>query len=163
MWCIIEMQGYSTQEYLFLPKEVFLTSKDGNKKFLVRLPKDFNEFSKTDRNRIIWTTSKYHHIPWPIGNCELDSLQTTLKAETSKYNFILTKGAEKATYLSSLLNRTVIDLTFYGCPSIRKENAETPCGIHLTQKNTHCAVASARFIKNWLDGNRHIREIFETA
>lgn len=159
MYCIIELQGYSTKELGLLPKEVFLLSENSSHKYLIKPPKEIELFSPADKKIIEWNSFRYHHLPWPCGNVALGDFLIDIKERTKNYKFIICKGAEKAAYLSKVLNRNITDITFYGCPSIRKNLAIAPCGIHFN-KNTHCARSSAFQIKNYIDGQQHLKNLF---
>jgi hypothetical protein len=159
MYCIVELQGYSTKEFSLLPKEVFLFAENESHKYFIKPPKPIESFSHEDKKTIEWSSFKYHHLPWPAGNITLGDFLIDIKERTAKYKFILCKGAEKATYLTKILNRVVIDLTFYGCPSIRIKFAAAPCALHFS-RNTHCARASAFQIRDFIDGQPHIKKLF---
>lgn len=157
--CIVELQGYTTQELGLIPKEVFLLAENNSHKYFIKPPKTFHTFSSADKKTIEWSSFKYHHLPWPGGSIDLGSFLEDIKERTSNYKYILCKGSEKAAYLTKILNRTVTDVTFYGCPSIRKNSCIAPCGLHFS-KNTHCARASAYQIKEFIDGQSHFKKLF---
>jgi hypothetical protein len=159
-YCIVELQGYSTKEYSLLPKEVFLCSENESHKYFIKPPKDIEKFSPADKKIIDWNSFKYHHLPWPCGTITLGDFVLDIKERVAKYKFIICKGAEKATYLTKILNRPVTDITFYGCPSIRKKPAAAPCGLHFNKKNTHCARASAIQIKEFIHGQPAVKKLF---
>lgn len=158
-YCIVELQGYTTKELSLIPKEVFLCAEDATHKYFIKPPKAFETFSPEDKKTIEWSSFRYHHLAWPAGTISLGDFLLDINKRTSNYKFILCKGFEKAAYLSRILNRKVIDVTFYGCPSIRKNSAAAPCGLHFS-KNTHCARSSAFQIKDFLDGQQHIKKLF---
>jgi hypothetical protein len=159
MYCIIDLQGYSTKELAFLPKEVFLCAENASHKYFIKPPKPFESFTQSDQKVIEWNSFRYHHLPWPAGNITLGDFAIDIKERTSKYKFILCKGAEKAVYLSRILNRAVIDLTFYGCPSISKKVSASPCKLHFSN-NTHCARSSAFLLDDFINGQRHLKSLF---
>jgi hypothetical protein len=158
MYCIVEVQGYSTKELSFLPKEVFLCADEMTHKYFIKPPKALNDFTKNDQKVIEWNSFRYHHLPWPAGNIELGSFLLDIKARTSNYKFILCKGGEKAAYLTKILNRSVIDLTYYNFPSIRNIPG-SPCNLHFS-RNSKCAVVTAKFLKDYIDGQPHIKSLF---
>jgi hypothetical protein len=163
MYAIIELQGFSTTGFGFLPKEVFFWSKECSKRYIINPPQSLNKFSAKDKKVIVWNTHMYHNIPWGIGDISLKDFIEDIKALTCKYRFILTKGGEKAAYLSKLLNRRVFDLTFYGCPSIR--NCDTKiksCNAHYPYTK-NCAISSAAIIREFLNGQRNIEALFGRA
>jgi hypothetical protein len=151
MACVIELQGYCTKEHGFVPKEVFLICDSVEKKYTIRPIKPYNSFSIEDKKRIDWATRHYHFIPWSSGRFELGEFLRDINKVSSDIKFILSKGAEKVAYLSTILNRKVIDIGFYGCPSIRKIEL-TACPAHF-KSESNCAVTSGRFIFDWLNGH----------
>jgi hypothetical protein len=157
MACYIELQGYCTKEHGFVPKEVFLIADGLNKSYYIKAIKPYKTFTQQDRKTIDWATKCYHFIPWGAGNIELADFLVDINTIASEFNVILTKGPEKSAYLSTILNRAVVDLGFYGCPSIRKIE-KSACTAHFN-KDAHCAIASGKFIFGWLNGNRNVAKL----
>jgi hypothetical protein len=150
MHCVIELQGYTDCKQFFCPKEICLKAEDNEKHFVITPPVSLCALSEKDQKIINWATCRYHHIPWIIGAIDIDTAIHYLRKETIKYSHIVTKGKVKAAYLSRVLGRHVIDLTTHGCPSVRFGVTFEPCNAHFNKKNTHCALASARFIDGWI-------------
>jgi hypothetical protein len=148
MWCVIDVQGYATSEHVILPKEVVICSETSLEKFVIKPPKPLWEYEQKDKDRINWAQNKYHHIPFNYGDTEHDELNQLIYFSVAKYEKIFTKGREKATYLTNLLGREVIDLSNTQCPSIRKDVGPA-CAIH-TKQPAHCAEANAKFLKLWI-------------
>lgn len=157
MACVIELQGYCTKEHGFVPKEVFLISDSLEKYYAIKPIKPYKSFALEDRKTIDWATRHYHFIPWSTGKFELAEFLLDINKVSSNFNVIICKGPEKVAYLSSILNRSIVDLGFYGCPSIRKIE-KSACHTHFNRE-ANCAVASGRFIFDWLNGNPHVGEL----
>jgi hypothetical protein len=153
MACVIELQGYCTKEYGFVPKEVFLTSDTVQKYYVIKPIKSYKAFAPQDKKTIDWATRHYHFIPWSTGKIELAEFLVDINKVAEDFTAIFCKGYEKAAYLCSILNRPVIDLVYHGCPSIRKID-KSACSTHF-KKEANCAVASGKFIFDWLNGNRN--------
>lgn len=161
MSCIIELQGYCTKEFGLVPKEVYLCTDEVEKYYIIKPIKKFTEFSELDKKTINWATKQYHFIPWSSGNIELGDFILDIKEATSKFRIIISKGAEKVAYLSSILNRPVIDLGLYGCPSVKKAE-KSACPVHFTRQAT-CAVTGCQFLKNWLNGHADTAKLLGIA
>jgi hypothetical protein len=160
MYAIVEVQGYSTSECGFLPKEVYITCADGEHHFIILPPKPLQDFTEKDQKVITWNTRKYHNIPWAYGNVTMADFLVSINRLCKSFTTILSKGREKATYLSRILNRTVIDLSDYGFPSIRSsENKIKSCSAHYPP-TAHCAVSSAVLLRDFLNGQRNIEALF---
>jgi hypothetical protein len=157
MACVIELQGYCTKEHGFVPKEVFLVAGSLEKYYAISAIKPYKSFTQEDRKTIDWATRHYHYIPWSAGEFQLADFLLDINKVSSKFNIIICKGPEKVAYLSSILNRKIIDLGFYGCPSIRKIE-KIACPTHFNRE-ANCAVNSGRFLFDWLNGHPHVGEL----
>jgi hypothetical protein len=160
MTCVIELQGYCTKEHGFVPKEVFLICDSVEKKYTIRPIKPYNSFAIEDRKRIDWATRYYHFIPWSAGEFELGEFLADINDVSRDFNTILTKGPEKVAYLSTILNRKITDLGYYGCPSIRKIE-KSACPAHF-KSEANCAVASGKFLFDWLNGHPDAGALLES-
>jgi hypothetical protein len=152
MWCIVEVQGFSTSNAKFIPKElVFLDQKANLKTFLFKPPADVSKLTRKDYKTILWATRQYHMMNWSSGDMAYEQFEHILASETSKYSHILTKGRDKMKLLSKILNRPIIDMSIAQVPKYEALNSDA-CSFHYS-KTAHCAERNARSAAKSLDGH----------
>jgi hypothetical protein len=162
MWCIVEVQGFSTSNAKFIPKELVILDQDqGLKKFLFKAPMDISNVSHKDYKTILWATSKYHMLHWNSGDIDYQQLEHLLVSETSKYTHILTKGRDKMNFLSKILNRPIIDMSTARMPKYKALNSDA-CSFHYS-KAAHCAERNARAAAESLNGHPDFEFLLGTA
>jgi hypothetical protein len=152
MWCIVEVQGFSTSNAKFIPKElVFLDQNASLKKFLFKPPVAVANLTRKDYKTILWATRQYHMMQWNSGDIAYEQFENILSSETSKYTHILTKGRDKMVMLSKVLNRPIIDMSIARVPKYEALNSDA-CSFHYS-KTAHCAERNARSAAKSLDGH----------
>lgn len=151
MSCIIEVQGYAWEKCL-IPKEICVLINEKTHCFHIKHEKCFRTFPEKQRKIINWASKKYHGMSWDSGNITMLDAKIHIQALIANEPFVFTKGLEKARFLTEFLGCKTIELSKYGCPSIRKNEYKTDCGHHQST-NSRCAIDSARFLQKYIDGH----------
>lgn len=151
MSCVIEVQGYAW-ERCFIPKEICVLINKETHCFHIKAEKCFRSFPEKYRKIINWASKKYHGMPWESGNVNMTEAKIKIQALIAGETFVYTKGLEKARFLRDFLGCQIIELSKFGCPSLRKRDYKNECGHHQTP-NSHCAIDSARFLLDFLNGH----------
>jgi hypothetical protein len=154
MPCVIEVQGYAWEK-CFIPKEICLLINNETHCFHIKQENCFRSFPEKHRKIINWASKKYHGMSWESGNINLSAVKIKIQTLIAGEKFVFTKGLEKARFLREFLGCETIELTKYGCPSLRKRDYKNNCCHHETP-NSHCAIDSARFLQEFLHGHPDI-------
>lgn len=150
---IVDIQGF-TSNGEFIPKEIAILSKSGNKlqHYILEPPVSWNDLSKACKKEANWLLRHYHGLYWDSG-CgkfkETLALVTDILSPASK---IYVKGLRKKKYLENQINLPtsveVIDLIQY--PSLKTANfTHFTCFEHSSPYM--CALRNVFVIQNWLN------------
>jgi hypothetical protein len=94
-----------------------------------------------------------HNINWKDGDIPYSDLQTFLHREVSSAVAIYCFGYQKTNFISSLIRRTVIDITELGCPDptdISVSNISCTFACHNKFRYV-CALRAAHSFVQWLN------------
>jgi len=93
-----------------------------------------------------------HGCNWNDGFVPYSDLENVVHSEASSAVAIYCFGALKTEFISSLINRTVIDITQLGCPPIADIKLSTiSCTFACHNKSKHvCALRTAYSVAQWL-------------
>lgn len=94
-----------------------------------------------------------HGCNWNDGDVPYSELETVLFREASTAVAIYCFGLQKTNFISSLIERTVIDITQLGCPSLTSISIPTiSCTFACHNKCRHvCALRIAYSLADWLN------------
>jgi hypothetical protein len=94
-----------------------------------------------------------HGCNWNEGDVLYSELETVLHREASSAVAIYCFGPQKTHFVSSLIERTVIDITQLGCPLIAEISLPTiSCTFACHNKSKHvCALRTAYTLAQWLN------------
>jgi len=148
MACVVEVQGFCNGKN-FIPKEMCVLKGKDVHCFHIKCVKNISSVGEKERKMISWAANHYHGMSWDSGNFLIDEATQKVRDLIANEPCIYTKGREKALYLANTFNKKVIDLSLFGCPSIRKKEYKTNCPHHKTF-NSHCAVDSAKYLFEFL-------------
>ncbi|KAG8236942.1 hypothetical protein J437_LFUL016704 [Ladona fulva] len=78
---------------------------------------------------VTWLKENYHGLDKHSGDIEYSELGEIIRLYTNHFKNLFTKGAQKSSFLRSLLPRgvNVINLELYGCPSLKKLETREGC------------------------------------
>lgn len=166
---VIDIQGIKDRCNAFIPKEIAVASVDSDYSahWLVSPPHSYKSLPPSVKRQNTWLVDNYHGIEWSDGETTLRAIETVLKKIAVQADRILTRGAEKATYLAHLTDCFIINL---------EEDTEDPSFRHLPECETlcihhsllrkkkptyRCALNNAVKIKEWLRHSSRIDSLWE--
>ena len=92
-----------------------------------------------------------HGCNWNDGFVPYSDLENVVHCEASSAVAVYCFGPLKKEFISSLINRTVIDITKLGCPPIADINLSTISYTFACHKSKHvCALRTAYSVAQWL-------------
>ena len=156
---IIDIQGFSTDSGIFLPKEVAVTSLDNRilGHWIIQPPYNFYNLPSEIKIKNNWLTKYHHGIEWYEGETSLKTLQQYLRSVLKDAENIYTRGRDKATYLQLISARDIINLEENKkCPSFAKmETSGVVCHLHALHakreiKSYTCALSNVQKLRSWL-------------
>lgn len=146
---LVDFQGFKDNQNAFIIKELAfcdLVSENKWKHFTFRPPYPKSElFYKVIRANE-WCTRNLHGFKWEDGRVPYAELTNVLQTTTSNFKHVITKGQEKAKFLSSLLQRTVTDLE----KVLQGKLADLPDVYVPCTHGTRCALKGVRKMQNWV-------------
>lgn len=146
---IVEFQGFYGLHGEFLVKELAIVgvSNVQCEKILFTMPVNRHQLPCESIRQNDWLTRNFHHISFDEEGDDYENLVDILDGRTRNYTSVLTKGEEKAKFLSQLLNRDVHNVESFLEVSLRKlPDVEYKC-THFGE----CALKNAMKIKKWID------------
>ena len=149
---IVDIQDFTANNGDFIPKEISILSRNGEKleHFLLEPPYDWSQLNKSRRKESQWLLNNYHGLFWDSGFCPYSQTLENIQEKLSIASKIFVKGSRKKKYLHNKLNLSaeVIDLVQF--PSLKIGNTiNFSCFSHSSP--SICALRNVFVIKNWLD------------
>lgn len=149
---IVDMQGFTANNGDFVPKEIAILARNGEKlqHFILEAPYDWNNLSRTRQREAQWLLNNYHGLYWDSGSSSYTQTLENITSQLSKAIKIYVKGERKKKYLQNKLKLSVdvIDLVQY--PSLKNANTiNFSCFSH--SRPFICAMRNVFVIKKWLD------------
>lgn len=110
-----------------------------------------------DQRQNAWITKHLTHICWDDGEEPYENLVPFIKSCTSVGDCLYTKGTEKATFLTTLLNQDVYELGELGCPRperlMSSDHVFQCCHFnhnHRHRLSSHCAIKKCHVLVEWM-------------
>ena len=153
MSAIIEFQGFTDSEGNFIVKElaIIAVQKKCCNTWLFKLPQRLLTKESS------WLRNNYHGLTEYSGDVDYSDLESILHNYTKQFKYLLTKGAQKASFLTSLLPKgiCVANLELYGCPSLKKLTTNEGCLIEMHMDgNLQCARKNCFKLADWCEKNK---------
>ena len=93
-----------------------------------------------------------HGCNWNDGDIMYSELENILHRESSSAVAIYCFGAQKATFISTILQRTVINIVQLGCPQLAELAFSSVCYTFPCHwRSKYCAMRSAYAVARWLE------------
>lgn len=93
-----------------------------------------------------------HGCNWNDGDIMYSELENILHRESSSAVAIYCFGAQKATFISTILQRTVINIVQLGCPQLAElAFSSVCCTFPCHWRSKYCAMRSAYAVARWLE------------
>jgi len=90
-------------------------------------------------------------LNWDDGNIPYKKLATVLKEVVANFAHVYSKGQAKCSFLTALLQRTVLDLEEFKCPPVKDLKSIYTCTLPChRQTKFSCAAKSAHVFYGWL-------------
>lgn len=152
---VIDMQGFTDNDNLFIPKEVALVSLEEDwslAHWIVKPP--ISQYGLTHATRVKndWVTHNHHGLSWFRGTSDLKLVIIQLQKITKNADVIYTRGEKKWDFLVSILDSPVVNLTtdlrnpsFERMPAVGEK-----CAYHSKNKNFRCALNCALQVRRWI-------------
>lgn len=159
---VIEMQGFSDNDNVFIPKEIAVVSLDEGRALSHWIVKpSISQYGLLHATRVknTWVTHHHHGLSWFGGTSDLKLVVSELQKITKNADVVYTRGDRKWDYLVSILDTHVEDLavdlrnpSFEKMPAVREK-----CIYHAKNKNFRCALNCALRISHWiLEGEQNM-------
>ena len=95
--------------------------------------------------------SKENGLNWADGHIDYHELYTVLSEAVANYSHLYAYGVIKCAFLSALLQRPILNLEDFNCPSHENFVSEYRCYLQCHKyKNILCATANAHVYHDWL-------------
>lgn len=156
MSAIMDVQGFKTEDNIFIVKEVAILSNNQYHVFLIKAPFQFSYLTETEKRQVRWI-ERNRKIYWNSGDILYENL-TTLVAGYLEGKIVFCKGLEKVSWIRNIIGSSkVYNLEDKGCPSLIDlyskyysfENVFS-CIHH----STVCALKNILCLRNWCFDNR---------
>lgn len=149
---IVDIQGFTANNRDFIPKEIAVISRNGEKlqHYLLEPPYDWNQLNKSRQKETQWLLDNYHGLYWDSGFCDYSHTLHHIEDELSNASKIFVKGARKKKFLENNLNLSAIIIDLVQYPSLKLCNTiNFSCLSH--SPPFICALRNVFVIKYWLD------------
>ena len=108
-------------------------------------------FKEISRDEVRLNEAIDHGCNWNDGFVPYSDIENVVHGEASSAVAIYCFGPLKIEFISSLINRTVIDITQLECPPIADINLSTISCTFACHKSKHvCALRTAYSVAQWL-------------
>lgn len=95
--------------------------------------------------------SEENGLNWADGHVDYHELFTVLSEAVANYSHLYAYGAMKCAFLSTLLQRPILNLEDFSCPSHENFVSEYRCYLPCHRfKNVQCAATNAHAYHDWL-------------
>lgn len=156
MSAIVDVQGFKTEDNIFIAKEVAILSDNQYHTFLIKAPFQFSDLTETEKRQVRWI-ERNRKIYWNSGNIPYKNLRM-LVAGYLTGKTVFCKGLEKVSWIRDIIGTSkVYNLEDKGCPSLISlyskyysfENVFS-CINH----STVCALKNILCLRNWCLDNK---------
>ena len=95
--------------------------------------------------------SEENGLNWADGHVDYHDLFTVVSEAVANYSHLYAYGVKKCAFLSALLQRPILNLEDFGCPSHQDLVADYHCYLPCHRfKDVRCATANAHVYHDWL-------------
>lgn len=164
MSAIVDVQGFKTDDNVFIVKEIAIQC---NKHILVLLigpPFPFKALTKTERNQVCWI-ERNRKIYWHEGFIPYSSYKDYIIEYLKNKSRIFVKGYEKANWIREMLygaskidgNINVINIEDFECPNLQSlHDKYQMCSeiYNCIYHSAHCALRNVNCLFKWSIENK---------
>jgi hypothetical protein len=145
---VVEIECLRGRNNELIIKELALYNEKCFQVYFFRPPYDECRWQRLENH---WIRNNLNGIHWYDGDVSYYKLKKIASDIARTFPTIYTKGSEKTTLLSNLMNANVYNLDDYNTPKHKVINSQfTRCQFHYTRPQSSCSVEKAMKYYGWL-------------
>lgn len=156
MNAIVDVQGFKTEDNIFIVKEVAIFSNNRHHVFLIKPPFPFFNLTEAEKRQVRWI-ERNRKIYWNSGDIPYKYLKTLVAAHL-KDKTVYCKGLEKTSWIRDMMGwPKAYNLEEKGCPSLFDLYSKYISSENVFSCINHsavCALKNVLCLRNWCLDNK---------
>lgn len=148
---IVDVQGFKSEDNVFIPKEIAILSENRALMIIIKPPYPFYNLTRKERLTVAWI-EKNRGILWNEGFVPYFCYKSLI-SEFFKNKYIYTKGYEKVKWLKEILDsENVHNLEDFNCPNLETLYKRYATALDIQTCIYHsniCAYKNVTCMKKW--------------